>query len=83
MVRRSRAATTQLAGKFGDTKARFSELVRRARGEGSQRSLTVFLQSLDLSGLDMTREHDTGRDSRPYRHDRVKPNQDGWRHRRR
>ena len=74
-----------------DAKARFSELVRRARSEGPQRvtvrgkdavvviavetledllptarprqSLTAFLQGLNLSELDLTRERDTGRDT--------------------
>lgn len=75
--------------KLEDAKARFSELVRRARSEGPQ-TVTVrgresvvvlsteqydrlqppedrvplldFLRSLDLSGLDLTREPDYGRD---------------------
>ena len=77
--------------KLEDAKARFSELVRRARSEGPQRvtvrgkdavvviavetledllptarprqSLTAFLQGLNLSELDLTRERDTGRDT--------------------
>lgn len=76
--------------KLEDAKARFSELVRRAQGEGPQHvtvrgvdaavvlsaadfttlrrreaeppPLVPFLQSLDLSGLDLTREPDRGRD---------------------
>jgi antitoxin Phd len=75
--------------KLEDAKARFSEVVRRARAEGPQ-AVTVrgrpsvvvmdaeeyqrlaapapelpfvaFLESLDLTGLDLTREHDTGRE---------------------
>jgi antitoxin Phd len=76
--------------KLEDAKARFSEVVRRARTEGPQRvtvrgkdavvviavealekllpprksrqDLVGFLQGLDLAGLDVTRERDTGRD---------------------
>ena len=76
--------------KLEDAKARFSELVRRARSEGPQTvtvrgreaavvlsaeeyeklcpvaeerpSLLELLRSVDLSGLDLTREPDFGRD---------------------
>lgn len=76
--------------KLEDAKARFSEVVRRARTEGPQRvtvrgknavvviaaealdtllprtqpreNFVTFLQGLDLGDLDLTREHDTGRD---------------------
>jgi antitoxin Phd len=76
--------------KLEDAKARFSEVVRRARTEGPQHvtvrgqeavvviaveelrrllpsavpdpPLVAFLQSLDLSGLDLDRERDLGRD---------------------
>ena len=76
--------------KLEDAKARFSELVRRARNDGPQRitvrgrdavviiaveefdqlrvrlrhrqPLVEFLQSLQLHGLDLTRERDSGRD---------------------
>ena len=79
-----------LTWKLEDAKARFSEVVRRARTEGPQRvtvhgkdavvviavetsekllppekprqNLVAFLQSLGIGDLDMTREHDTGRD---------------------
>lgn len=78
------------AWKLEDAKARFSEVVRRARTEGPQHvtvrgqeavvviaveelrrllptvapdpPLVAFLQSLDLSGLDLDRERDLGRD---------------------
>lgn len=78
------------AWKLEDAKARFSEVVRRARTEGPQRvtvrgqeavvviaveelrrllpavapdpPLVTFLQSLDLSNLDLHRERDLGRD---------------------
>lgn len=81
---------SQPAWKLEDAKARFSELVRRARAEGPQRvtvrgkdavvviavetlekllpsekprqNLVDFLQGLDLGDLDLTRDHDTGRD---------------------
>lgn len=77
--------------KLEDAKARFSELVRRARSDGPQRvtvrgrdavfviaaeefeqlrdrvsgrrPLVEFLQSLELDGLDLTRERDLGRDA--------------------
>ncbi|HVC61339.1 MAG TPA: type II toxin-antitoxin system Phd/YefM family antitoxin [Acetobacteraceae bacterium] len=80
----------QPAWKLEDAKARFSELVRRARAEGPQRvtergrdavvviaveslekplppdkprqNLVDFLQGLDIGGLDLTRDHDIGRD---------------------
>jgi antitoxin Phd len=76
--------------KLEDAKARFSEVVRRARIEGPQcvtvrgkdavvviavetlekllppekprQNLVDFLQGLGIGSLDMTREHDTGRD---------------------
>jgi antitoxin Phd len=76
--------------KLEDAKARFSEVVRRARTEGPQRvtvrgkdavvviavetlekllppaeprqGLVAFLQGLGIGDLDLTREHDTGRD---------------------
>lgn len=75
--------------KLEDAKARFSEVVRRARSEGPQRvtvrgqpavvvidaaelerlapteerlRLVQFLEGLDLDGLDLGRERDTGRD---------------------
>jgi prevent-host-death family protein len=78
------------AWKLEDAKARFSEVVRRARAEGPQRvtvrgkdavvvisaetldkllpsakprqKLVAFLQGLSIGDLDLTREHDTGRD---------------------
>jgi len=78
------------AWKLEDAKARFSEVVRRARTEGPQHvtvrgqeavvviaveelrrllpamapdpPLVIFLQSLDLSSLDLHRERDLGRD---------------------
>jgi len=78
------------AWKLEDAKARFSEVVRRARTEGPQHvtvrgqeavvviaveelrrllpavapapPLVAFLQSLDLSSLDLDRERDLGRD---------------------
>jgi len=78
------------AWKLEDAKARFSEVVRRARTEGPQHvtvrgqeavvviaveelrrllpavapdpPLVTFLQSLDLSSLDLHRERDLGRD---------------------
>jgi|ERR1039458_2106669 prevent-host-death family protein len=78
------------AWKLEDAKARFSEVVRRARTEGPQRvtvrgkdavvviavetlekllppeqprqTLVAFLQGLGIGDLDLTREHDTGRD---------------------
>ena len=78
------------AWKLEDAKARFSEVVRRARTEGPQRvtvrgkdavvviaaaaldkllpaakprqNLVAFLQGLGIGDLDLTREHDTGRD---------------------
>ena len=80
----------QAAWKLEDAKARFIEVVRRARAEGPQRvtvrgqdavvivaakafermlplalppqDLASFLQSLEIGDLDVTREHDTGRD---------------------
>ena len=75
--------------KLEDAKARFSELVRRARAEGPQAvtvrgepavvvvdagqyerlaspapsiPLAAFLESLDMSGLDLARDRDEGRD---------------------
>jgi antitoxin Phd len=79
-----------LTWKLEDAKARFSEVVRRARTEGPQRvtvrgkdavvviavetlekllppakprqTLVAFLQSLGIGDLNLTREHDTGRD---------------------
>jgi prevent-host-death family protein len=76
--------------KLEDAKARFSEVVRRARTEGPQRvtvrgkdavvviavetlekllppakprqTLIAFLQGLDIGNLNLTREHDVGRD---------------------
>ena len=78
------------AWKLEDAKARFSEVVRRARTEGPQHvtvrgqeavvviaveelrrllpavapgpPLVAFLQSLDLSSVDLDRERDLGRD---------------------
>ena len=77
------------AWKLEDAKARFSEVVRRARSEGPQevtvrgcravvvvsadeyarlaapkpvKSLVDFLAGLEMEGLDLTREADTGRD---------------------
>lgn len=88
--RGARAARgTRTTWKLEDAKARFSEVVRRARVEGPQavtvrgrRAVVVldaeeyerlaapapalplvsFLQSLDMSGLDLAREADKGRD---------------------
>jgi antitoxin Phd len=79
-----------LTWKLEDAKARFSEVVRRARTEGPQRitvrgkdavvviavetlekllppakprqTLVAFLQGLGIGDLDLTREHDCGRD---------------------
>src|ERR1700733_3451441 len=79
-----------LAWELEDAKARFSEVVRRARTEGPQRvtvrgkdavvviavetleqllppeqprqTLVAFLQGIGIDDLDLTREHDTGRD---------------------
>lgn len=77
--------------KLQDAKARFSEVVRRARTEGPQRvtirgqdavvviaadeldrllpqqtsdalPFVAFMESLNVDGLDLTREHDLGRD---------------------
>ena len=76
--------------KLQDAKARFSEVVRRARTEGPQRvtirgqdavvviaaeqldrllpptsdalPFVAFMESLNVDSLDLTREHDTGRD---------------------
>jgi len=76
--------------KLQDAKARFSEVVRRARTEGPQRvtvrghdavvviaadelerllpptnepvPFVAFMESLSVDGLDVTREHDIGRD---------------------
>ncbi len=77
------------AWKLEDAKARFSEVVRRARAEGPQcvtvrgqpavvvvdaadfdritapkpsQSFVEFMESLELDGLDLTRERDLGRD---------------------
>jgi antitoxin Phd len=80
-----------LTWKLEDAKARFSEVVRRARAEGPQhvtvrgkaavvviaaetlekllppvkprQNLVAFLQGLGIGDLDLTREHDTGRDT--------------------
>jgi prevent-host-death family protein len=85
-----RAGTRSPSWKLEDAKARFSEVVRRARTEGPQcvtvrgkdavvviavetlekmlppeeprQGLVDFLQSLGIGDLDVTREHDTGRD---------------------
>jgi len=92
--RRSRlnAVTAYRGWKLEDAKARFSEVVRRARSEGPQR-VTVrgrdavvvisaeeferllpekrrlpfvrFMESLYVDGLDLSREHDHGRDVVP------------------
>jgi|SRR5271166_6820040 antitoxin Phd len=87
---RLRAGTRSPSWKLEDAKARFSEVVRRARTEGPQcvtvrgqnavvviavetlekllppekprQNLVDFLQSLGIGDLDVTREHDTGRD---------------------
>lgn len=85
------ASRPQDAGwKLQDAKARFSEVVRRARTEGPQRvtirghdavvviaadeldrlmpqtsdalPFVAFMESLDVDGLDLTRERDLGRD---------------------
>jgi len=89
-ARRVRPGTRSPCWKLEDAKARFSEVVRRARTEGPQcvtvrgkdavvviavetlenllppekprQNLVDFLQGLGIGDLDMTREHDIGRD---------------------
>lgn len=86
----NRPVASHAGWKLEDAKARFSELVRRARSEGPQRvtvrgrdavvviaaeefdrsqpqaaqpvPFVAFMESLDVDGLDLTREPDFGRD---------------------
>jgi prevent-host-death family protein len=88
-VGQPRLRSSGIGWKLEDAKARFSEVVRRARSEGPQRvsvrgkdavviiaaeelerllappaptPLVAFLETLNVEGLDLTREPDFGRD---------------------
>jgi len=89
-ARRSGTRSPAAAWKLEDAKAKFSEVVRRARAEGPQRvtvrgndavvviaaetfdrlmpaatphqDLLSFLRGLAIGDLELTREHDVGRD---------------------